>query len=107
MKSPPLGLIMTCKPIVRFLLANELVPNPGVVPPSVRLLHSSIRSAPAFCAFIAESILSTHISNLYFISIFSLIFFVYPDPRGSEENQFTSAKRNGVNTVSYTHLRAH
>jgi hypothetical protein len=30
-----------------------------------------------------------------------LIFFVYPGPKGSEENQFTTAKRHGVNKLIF------
>jgi len=39
-----------------------------------------------------------------------LIFFVYPAPKGSEENQFTAARRHGVNKLifeprEYSHLK--
>src|ERR1035437_1395200 len=67
--------MITCKPIVRLSLADFIKPIPGVVPPSGRLLHNSIRSAPAFCASMADSTLSVHISILNSIAKYNNFLF--------------------------------
>ena len=46
-----------------FSNANCMVPNEGVVPPSAGLSQSSILSAPACAAAIAEEMLKQAISN--------------------------------------------